>query len=141
MAQRRDAWTNEELRLLQEYYKDHGPAWIGWKTFLPNRSNGAISSKAFELGLHAPQGRIKGNKRRVSRGKSKEVPETCGECDFYFELRKYKSSECGVGKCFEAHTVHIFGKPQDVLARYKAKGLCQYGTKLNEKGDSDEAVE
>ena len=128
MKQRHDQWSDEELRTLEEKYSEHGPAWLGWETLLPKRSKRAIATKASDLKLQAPQGRPQGLVKRPVY-KKREEPETCGECAFYLELRAYESSDCGVGKCTETHSAHLFGRTPDVLARYKAKGLCPYGVK------------
>lgn len=40
------SWTEAELKILAEYYPDHGPHWSGWKTLLPGRTYWSIKSKA-----------------------------------------------------------------------------------------------
>ena len=45
------AWKRAEEDLLREYYPEYGPSWDGWAEVLPNRTKGAISSRATFIGI------------------------------------------------------------------------------------------
>ncbi len=44
-------WQEWEKELLREHYPKRGVAWDGWETLLPDRSGGAIRTRANSLGL------------------------------------------------------------------------------------------
>jgi hypothetical protein len=44
-------WTRDELNILRTHYNSRGCEWDGWRSLLPNRTNGAIRHKAFDLGI------------------------------------------------------------------------------------------
>lgn len=44
-------WTDDEVEILTEHYRDHGPSWDGWDSILPDRTYRAIKWKAHDLGL------------------------------------------------------------------------------------------
>ena len=47
-------WTDTELMQLNAYYPDHGGSWPGWREVLPDRTIGAITRKALEVGIYDP---------------------------------------------------------------------------------------
>lgn len=44
-------WTEGEIETLKQHYARRGPSWSCWASLLPNRTKGAIRSKANELGI------------------------------------------------------------------------------------------
>ena len=66
-------WTESELDILRQHYARRGPSWSGWATLLPNRTKGAIRSKANDIGVTKTHKR---KSRSFTEAESKRILKT-----------------------------------------------------------------